>query len=147
MKTPVESLLSLKRWQEDEAKNIFAALLKALDLEEKRLYELESMHLKICETLRRKSDEFINIDDIKKQNEYLEHLLRMIHRQTKVIAQKEKEVEESRRLLAEATKEKKIFERLDDKHREAIKKEIIKTEQAATDEHAVTGHIRKKKAS
>lgn len=147
MKTTVTNLLGLKRWQEDEAKNIFASLLKSLDLEEKLLYEFESMHLKICETLHLKSNEFINIDDIKKQNEYLEYLLYMIHRQKKVIAQKEKEIENARRLLAEATKEKKIFERLDEKHREVIKKEIIKTEQAATDEHAVTGHIRKKKAN
>ena len=64
MKTPVASLLSLKRWEEDEAKNIFAALLKSLDLEEKLLHEFESMHLKICETLRLKSNEFINIDNI-----------------------------------------------------------------------------------
>ncbi|MCL4536495.1 MAG: flagellar export protein FliJ [Nitrospirae bacterium] len=144
MRTPLESLLNIKRWKEDEAKNRFAILLKELSVEEKRLYDLEEQYNSVSKKLECNTDELVNIDEIRKLNEYLEHLLIRIHQQKKVIADKEKQVEESRRSLVEASKEKKIFEKLDEKQKSASKKELKRKEQIGTDEHAATGHHRKK---
>lgn len=144
MRTPLESLLNIKRWKEDEAKNRFAILLKELSVEEKRLYDLEEQYNSVSKKLECNTDELVNIDEIRKLNEYLEHLLIRIHQQKKVIADKEKQVEESRRSLVEASKEKKIFEKLDEKQKSASKKELKSKEQIGTDEHAATGHHRKK---
>lgn len=144
MRTPLESLLNIKQWKEDEAKNRFAVLLKELAVEEKRLYDLEEQYNSISKKLECNTDDLVNIDEIRKLNEYLEHLLIRIHQQKKVIADKENQVEESRRDLVEASKEKKIFEKLDERHKTALKKEQNKKEQIRTDEHAVTGHHRKK---
>ncbi|BCB96470.1 hypothetical protein JZK55_13920 [Dissulfurispira thermophila] len=139
----LESLLNLKIWKEDEAKNRFAALLKELAAEEKKLVELEGRYSTIGRKLEC-TDEMVNIDEIKRLNEYLEHLLIGIHHQKRVIAEKERQVEEARKALIEASKEKRIFEKLDERHKTALKKEHKRKEQIRTDEHAGMGHYRKK---
>lgn len=144
MKTPIESLLSIKRWHEDEAKNFFAALLKELAVEEKQLLNFEHQYNTISKKLECGPDEAVNVSEFLKLNEYLEQLLVKIHRQIKVIAEKERLVELARKALIEATKEKKVFEKLDEKHKDVIKADSRRKEQIGTDEHAVTGHNRKK---
>lgn len=141
----LESLLNLKIWKEDEAKNRFAVLLKELATEERRLHELEDQYSSTGKKLEC-TDEMVNIDEIKRLNEYLEHLLIRIHRQKGIIAEKERQVEEARKALVEASKEKKIFEKLDERHKSALKKEHKRKEQIGTDEHAVTGHHRRKRS-
>ncbi len=144
MRTPLKSLLNLKRWKEDEAKNRFAILLKELAAEEKRLYDLEDKYNLTGKKLECSTDELVNIEEIKKLSEYLEHLLIKIQHQKKVISEKEKQVENARKHLVEASKEKKIFEKLDEKQKSASKKESKRKEQIRTDEHAATGHHRKR---
>jgi flagellar FliJ protein len=142
----LESLLNLKIWKEDEAKNRFAILLKELAMEERRLRELEDRYSSTGKKMAQKTentDEMVNIDEIKRLNEYMEHLLIRIHRQKGIVAEKEKQVEDARKALVEASKEKKIFEKLDERHKSALKKEHKRKEQIGTDEHAVTGHQRK----
>jgi len=141
----LESLLNIKRWKEDEAKNLFAIRLKNLTVEEKCLRDLEEQYDSISKRLGFDIDELINIEEIKKLGEYLELLLIKIHHQEKVIVEKERELEDARRLLSDASKEKKTFERLDEKHKTAIDKEFRRKEQIRTDEHAGTGHYRKSK--
>ncbi len=143
MRTPLESLLNLKIWKEDEAKNRFAIFLKELAAEERRLHELEDQYSSTGKRLEC-TDELVNIDKIKRLNEYLEHLLIRIHQQKKVIAERERQVEDARKALVDASKEKKIFEKLDERHKSALKKEHKRKEQIGTDEHAVTGHHRRK---
>ncbi len=135
--------MNLKIWKEDEAKNRFATLLKELAVEEKKLGELEARYSVTGRKLQC-TDELVNIDEIKRLNEYLEHLLIRIHQQKRVIAEKERQVEDARKALVEASKEKKIFEKLDERHKSTLKKEHKRKEQIGIDEHAVTGHHRKK---
>jgi flagellar FliJ protein len=146
MRTPIESLLNIKRWNEDEAKNRFALLLKELASEEGRLRDLEEQYRSLGKKIESGMDELVNIDDIKKLNQYLENTLIRIHRQKKTIAEKERTVEDARICLVEASREKKVFERLDEKNKAVLEKEHARKEQIRTDEHAVTGHHRKKKA-
>jgi flagellar export protein FliJ len=143
----LKSILNLKEWKEDEAKNRLAALIRDLDAEEKRFIVLEEQYNFLA--AQRFNEKFndsepVNIDEIKKLNEYLENLLIKIHRQKKVIADKEKQVEDARRHVIEASREKKIFKRLDEKNEAVLKMDKKRKEQALTDEHAGTGHQRKK---
>lgn len=141
MRTPLQSLLNLKKWKEDEAKNIFAVLIKELEAEEKELALLEEQF----QSLGRRfecTDELISIDEIKKLNEFLDHLCIRIRRQQQVVEGKERQVEEARVALVEASKDKKVFERLDEKQKKQSAKESKRKEQIGTDEHAVTGHNR-----
>lgn len=144
MRTPLESLLNIKRWKEDEAKNRFAVLLKELAMEEKRLAGFEEQYKAISKDLESDGDELINISEVVRLNEYLDHVLNRIHHQAKVIADKENQVEAARRALIEASKEKKVMEKLEEKKKDAINEEYRRKEQIRSDESAVTGHIRKK---
>lgn len=145
MSAVIKSLLSIKRWKEDEAKNRFAVFLKELSTEEKRLLKLESRFKSISEELECGADRLINIDEIKKLNEYLGHLIVKIDHQKRVIIEKEKQVEAARNRLMDASKDRKIFERLDEKQMEALGKEHKRKEQIGTDEHAATRHGRRGK--
>jgi len=140
----IESLLNLKRWNEDEAKQRFAIVLKELAVEEKRLLGLEESYEEAGHRFEEASGELIDIDEIKKLNAYLEHLVRGITRQKKAIELKEVQVEAARKALQEASKEKKTFEKLDEKQKKRRRKEAQKKEQIGTDEHAGIGHDRKR---
>jgi flagellar export protein FliJ len=143
----LKSILNLKEWKEDEAKNLLAALIRDLVDEEKRFIAFEEQYNFLAAQRfngKFNDGESTNIDEIKKLNEYLENLLIKIHRQKKVIADKEKQVEDARKHVIEASKEKKIFKRLDEKHKTVLKIDKNRKEQTLTDEHAGTGHQRKK---
>lgn len=139
----IESLLNLKRWSEDEAKNRFALRLKELAVEEKRLADMEEQYRDIDCRFEAASSELIDVDEIKKLNEYLGHLLVRIRRQREVITLKEMLVEEARKMLQEASKEKKTFEKLDEKQKSHLREAARKKEQIGTDEHAGVRHARK----
>ncbi len=141
----IESLLNLKRWSEDEAKQKFALALKELDAEEKRLLGLEEQYTRAGRKFESASKELIDIAEIERLNYYLEHVLARIRRQKKVIELKEIQVETAREALKDASKEKKTFEKLDEKQKGAVRKEFNRKEQIGTDEHAGIRHARRAK--
>ena len=143
MTTPLESLLSLKRWREDEAKNQFAVLLRELIKEEQNLHRTENQYSAVSERLESSMSELVNIDEIKRLNEYLGSLLIKSHLQRGVISEKERLVKDARKLLVGASTEKKIIERLNDKRKTLIEDKNRRNEQAVTDESVAAGHIRK----
>ncbi|MCL4493006.1 MAG: flagellar export protein FliJ, partial [Nitrospirae bacterium] len=120
MSGAIKSLLSIKKWKEDEAKNMFAVFIKELDTEEKRLLSLEEQFQATRQRLECSINELININELKRLNEYLDHVLAKIERQKKEVVEKEKQVEEARNVLVDATKDRKIFEKLDEKQRDAL---------------------------
>jgi flagellar export protein FliJ len=137
MKTPLENLLSLKQWEEDEAKNLVALARKDLNLEEKRLAGLEENFSLLREKMQYPEKGAVAIDDIRKMNEHMENLIRLIRRQKDVVAASEKRLDEAMSILAEAAKERKTYETVNDRHKEAERYELKKKEQKGTDEHAV----------
>lgn len=143
MSGAIKGLLSIKRWKEDEAKNAFAVLLKELDTEEKRLAGLEERYGAVRQRVERAADGLIDVGEMKRLNEYLGHLIAKIDLQKKRIAEKETQVEEARNLLVDATKDRKIFEKLDERRRDVLAKENRRKEQIDTDEHATIRHKRK----
>ena len=139
----IESLLNIKRWSEDEAKQKLALVLKELDAEENRLLGLEEQYGEGAMKFDSASNELIDIAEIKRLNYYLEHILGGIQRQKEVVRLKETQVETARKALEEASKEKKTFEKLDEKQKKALSKEFKRKEQIGTDEHAGIRHARR----
>ncbi|MBF0505306.1 MAG: flagellar export protein FliJ [Nitrospirae bacterium] len=140
----IESLLNLKRFKEDEARQQFALMLRELEVEEKRLIGLEELYDETGRKFESAANELIEVSEIRKLNRFLESLLDKIQHQKEVIVLKERQVEESRKLLEEASKEKKTFEKLDEKQKDLLNKEIRRKEQIRTDENAVIRHARKR---
>ncbi|TAN44326.1 MAG: flagellar export protein FliJ [Nitrospirae bacterium] len=143
MATPIESLLNLKKWEEDEAKNRFAMRLKELAVEEGILARLEQDYALSAQKVKNCSDEPKTIDKLQELLVFIEGLLYRIHSQEEVIKIKGLEVERARLLLTEATKERKTFEKLDERQKDIIKKDMERKEQKITDEHASARHGRK----
>jgi flagellar export protein FliJ len=139
----IESLLNLKRWSEDEAKQKFALILKELEAEEKRLLGLEEQYRDADRKFESASNELIDIAELKRLNYYLEHVLAKMQRQKEVIELKERQVESARKALQEAAQEKKTFEKLDEKQKSGLRKEVKRKEQIGADEHSGIRHARK----
>jgi flagellar FliJ protein len=137
MKTPLENLLSLKRWEEDEAKNLVAWARKDLDIEEKRLAGLEENFSILREKMRYPEKGAVTIDEIRKMNEHMQHLFGLLQRQKDVIIASEKRLNEAMSILAEAARERKTYEKVDERHKEAARQELNKKEQKGIDEHAI----------
>jgi len=137
MKTPLENLLSLKRWEEDEAKNLVAWARKDLDLEEKRLAGLEENFNSLREKMQCPPKGVVTIDEIKQINEHMEHLFGLLQRQKDAIVASEKRLSEAMNILAEAAMKRKTYEIVDERHKEAERHDLNQKEQKGIDEHAV----------
>lgn len=144
MSSSIQSLLGLKRWKEDELKNLFSLMNRELRAEEEKLGTIESQYDLISAKLDEGGDELVDIAEIRRIQEYAEHLVLQIRRQKTVIETKQKQVDETRALLMEASAERKTFERLDEKQRQAAEQEQQRKEQNDADERAVISYGRKK---
>ncbi|MCX8027941.1 MAG: flagellar export protein FliJ [Thermodesulfovibrionales bacterium] len=134
MASTIQSLLGLKQWQEDEAKNAFAQALKSLSAEEDILRALEDKLNSLKKDFINLSSRDTDIDSLKSILDYQEYLIYKISMQRDVISKKEIEVEEARKKLVEATKERRIFERLREKEILQIQKQQERLERIQTDE-------------
>jgi len=143
MKTPLESLISLKRWEEDEAKNLFAMARKELDDQERRLADLEENFGALRKRMTYSENEAVSIDEIQKLNGQMEHLFKLLERQKALVAEGRTRMEEAMKILSDASKERKTYEKVDEKHKEAERGEVRKKEQKGIDEHAVMRHKQK----
>jgi len=136
MKSPLESLLPLKRWEEDEAKNLFATARRDLDMEEERLEALERNFSDLRAKMNFSEKEPVGIDEIKKMNAHMEHLLDLLQHQKKTVAASGKRLDEAAQILAEASKQRKTYETVDAHRRGAERQVQKKKEQKGMDEHA-----------
>lgn len=73
---------------------------------------------------------------------YLHHLEESIERQREQVAEVSARVESSRAELVEATREKRLLERLEDRHDETVAAEVSRAEDARTDEVAAQRYRR-----
>jgi flagellar protein FliJ len=142
MKSALDSLLSLKRWEEDEAKNLFVLAKKELESEEARLESLETDFAAISRSIKEDEKKAVTIEKMGQAHRHLEHLVSLLQRQKKVIAKSEKRLEEARIIMAGASLERKIYEKVEDKHKEEERHEALKKEERDMDEHAVIRYKR-----
>jgi len=140
MKTPLESLLSLKRWEEDEAKNIFAEARKDLDEQEKRLARLEENFRVLRERMQYTDKGAVTIDEIQKLNRHMEHLFGLLQNQKLSVTASKNRLDEAMQILTKAAKERKTYEKVDERQKESERGERKKKERRGIDEHAVMRH-------
>lgn len=136
MSTPLQGLLNLKRWEEDEAKARFAMRLKDLSTAEAELRDMEDSFtdtgLKMEEAARNET----TMQQMAAFQAYLSFLLDAIHRGERAVKLKEAAVEAARKELLEAARERKTFERLEEKRAAEVEKEQLRKERILSDEHA-----------
>jgi flagellar export protein FliJ len=137
MKNPLENLISLKRWEEDEAKNLFVLAKRELEEEEARLDSLEDNFKGMREAIKGSDNKTATIDEIRQRQQHIEHLVCLLQLQKDAVAIAGKRLEEATRIMAEASMERKVFEKVDERHKEAEKYELHKKEERDIDEHAV----------
>lgn len=137
MKTPIESLLSLKRWEEDEAKSLFVLAKKDLEREEDRLASLEKNFSALRRGMKENEKKAPTIDQIRQAQQHFEHVLDQLQSQRKAVALSVNRLEEATRIMAAASLERKKFEKVDGRQKEAERHEIHRKQERDMDEHAV----------
>jgi len=137
-----ESMLNLKRWREDEVKNMLALCIKEHAIEEEKLLKLESQYDFVSRQIGEVSKKTIDIGDIQRLQQYSEQLVIEIQRQRIVVTEHERKVDDARALLLDVSKERKTYERLDEKMKTTHKQQTSRKEQNDADERASTQHGR-----
>ena len=132
------SVLRYREIIEDNKKRDFGVALNHFTHEEANLNSIDNSitgHEKLVE---RSGQGRISARDLQNKYDYARHLDRKKESQEKVVESAAEELESRRKNLVEATKGKKIFERLKEHDREAHNEAQRKEEQALSDD--LTSH-------
>ena len=124
----------MKEKLETQAKNEYAQANARLLQEQEKLEILQNRLRANDELLKGELQESLTIVKIKKIKQDSEILETYIELQNNVIVRCEAEVEQARKKLTEAMKERKIFEKLREKAWEKFQKEELQKEQKEVDE-------------
>ena len=133
----LQSILDYKKKREDEEKEKLAKLMQALSAEEKVLLNLQHLLAREKEEYREKQRAgTLNLEELKMYHAYIKKVENDIVLQTQKIQKLNAEVENQRQQLLKATQEKKVFEKLKDKHHGDFLQEIEEEERKMIDELA-----------
>ncbi len=130
----MQNILQMKEKLETQAKNEYAQANARLLQEQEKLEILQNRLQDNDELLKGELQESLTIVKIKKIKQDSEILEKYIELQNNVIVRCEAEVEQTRKKLTEAMKERKIFEKLREKAWEKFQKEELQKEQKEVDE-------------
>jgi flagellar FliJ protein len=81
--------------------------------------------------------------EVRRGNQYLRLIGEAIEEQKNMVEEIARRVEMLRSMLTEAEKERKTFERLEEKEREEFTREFLKKEQAALDDIGISRFIQR----
>ena len=138
-----ESVLKSKRIIVDQLASKTARARKIRLLEERKLDNLRARRSQCVNDLADMQTGMVDTAEVQRTHEYLGLLGEAIVEQENMVKEIASRVEMLREMLAEAEKERKIFERLDEKEREEFYREFLKTERAALDEVGVNRFIQR----
>ncbi|UCF85777.1 MAG: flagellar export protein FliJ [Desulfobacteraceae bacterium] len=144
----LEPVLKHRKLVEENLQKELAVLKLSLVNERKRLQTYKESRSKFLVELHRKQEEGTTISDVFLYLPFIEQLSKDIEKQNKTVSDLEKDVEQKRQDLVEASKKKKTLEKLKDKGLKAYKQEMIKNEQEFLNEVAVNqfnGKIRRER--
>ncbi len=130
----MQNILEMKEKLETQAKNEYAQANARLLQEQEKLQILQNRLEDNNACLKGKLQEKLTVLVIRKLEQNSEILEKYIELQKNAIVRCEAEVEQARRKLTEAMKERKIFEKLREKAWEKFKKEELQEEQKEVDE-------------
>ncbi|MCD6310750.1 MAG: flagellar export protein FliJ [Candidatus Eremiobacteraeota bacterium] len=144
-KFKLQSVLDLKIQIEDEEKEKLAKLNAEKAREEMILRGLQEAKVETTRVFKDKQRGELDIVELKQYEAHLKKLEYMIVNQRLRIKELEIKIEEQRQVVIEASKERKTFEKLKDKHKEAFIKEMEMEERKFIDELAITRYRRGEK--
>lgn len=130
----LESFLKIKEKLEDSAKTEYGKAISKLEEEKEYLNNLEKEKLDTIFRFKESLKYNINPFNIKNINEFIKIIDIKILNQKKVVQEAFEFSEEKRETLINAMKERKIFETLKEKEKEAYIKDILQKEQKVIDE-------------
>ena len=133
----LEPVLKHRKLVEENLQKELAVLKLLLVNEREKLQTYKESRSKFLVELQRKQEEGTTISDVFLYLPFIEQLSKDIEKQNKTVSDLEKDVEQKRQDLVEATKKKKTLEKLKDKGLKAFKQEMIKKEQEFLNEVAV----------
>lgn len=143
----LETVLNVKERKEEQLKHELLKLQALKALEEQLLAEVKEKRAYIT---RQKSDENKRGTDIQSLihfEQYIGSLLKKIDDTQKNIKVLEKKADIKREEVVEASREKKVFEKLKEKQFGEFQKAVIQNEQKVLDEMAVSKFNRKEQRS
>jgi len=130
----LESFFQLKRKLEDQAKLEYGQALAALEREKQKKAALERQKSAVLRAFREQLKKRVDAEAFRQNNLFLDALKYRIRAQEQVIAQAEAFAETKRLALVEAMKERKMLEKLKEKHHETYMIEENRAEQRRVDE-------------
>jgi len=136
-KFKLQSVLDYRLNIEEKILNEFSELKRELDRQKAMLEELKSERESMVAGLRNMQSQTIKAHDISSILVYVDRLRESEKQQKQVIQQIMEAVDQKRKDLVEAVKNRKIMENLKDKQKEEYIKDVNDTEQKDSDEMSV----------
>lgn len=129
-----DTILSTKEKVEDDKKNKLGISMKKLAIQQGHLDKLFQKKNDIIVQIDHKSQNKVKIRELRNLYTNLDRIQTIINNQTNVVMKQETETQSRRKDLLEASKQKKVFEKLKEKDFEEFKYSQLKNEIALTDE-------------
>jgi len=140
----LEKVLDLRKQKEQEMMRELALAKESLAREERILEELRDRLAASRRELLAKQRGCLDPNEIINYLRYLDQLREFIELQTLRVLEAERIVEETRELLLQATKEKKIVEKLKENQLKKYKEELMRAEMNFLDEVGTLRYTRAK---
>jgi len=134
----LEPVLNHRRLVEETLQKDLAILKISFIDENEKLITYEESRVKLLEELQQIQKEGTTTSDILLYLPFIEQVSKDIERQKKRVFELEKQVEQNRKDLLEATKKKKALQKLKEKAFKAYNQKLIKNEQDFLNEVSVT---------
>lgn len=129
-----DSILTAKEKIEDDKKNKLGISMQKLASEQSKLDNLCCKKDDLIDNLKEKMKETIKVRELRNFSNNLNIMQGIIDKQLERVEESEQEAEDRRRDLIEASKQRKVFEKLKEKDYEEFKYKELKKEYALTDE-------------
>ena len=130
----MENLLRIKIKFEDQAKAEYGIQMAILRQEEEKLQDMERRKEEMQEQLKEQVSAVLDLFRIRQLEAGIENIKYNMNLQKVVIANQQRKVEQARKKLDEAMKERKTYEKLKEKEFEIFKQEVNAQEQKEIDE-------------
>lgn len=128
------TILNTKEKIEDDRKNKLGISMKKLAAEQAHLENLLQKKRNIVNEFREKTEKIVTVNELRSISNNLSMIQNIIDKQLNSVEQSKYETENKRKELLEASKEKKIFEKLREKDYEDYKYSQMKKEYILADE-------------
>lgn len=141
----LQTVLEYKQKREEEEQRELGRLLEILGREQSRLEGLKHLQQARQEELAEKSAAGrLDVGELQRYHEYEKRIEKEIAAQAIRVQQAEMDVEEQRQRLLEAAKEKKIYEKLKEKHHDVYIAETEAEERKLLDDLATSKFVHDK---